>query len=209
MAPLIALTLALAFPASAQLRNERGCTSKQETAVAAALPSAKQRVADARRNLAAKDPVVAAAGRAIFKGDYQEPAFAALLELMAGALDSSVAHCSTAADSACGNRGGYVRSDEKGILHLCPLFFSSKPESRIRTLVHESAHLAYPQIYEKGGESYCIEFLCDGSCSDGPQDASGKNYPARVADNWSLFVHCASKQPEDVLEPVVGTIKKK
>ncbi len=209
MALFPALILALALPASAQLRNERGCTSKQEAAVSAAVPEAKKRVAEALKNIKAKDPAVGEAGRAIFPGSYDESAMTAVLDLMVGALGTAVVHCSTDADKYCGNRGGYVRSDDKGTVHLCPLFFSSKPESRIRTIVHESAHMAHPSISESGGENYCVLFSCDMNCGDGPTDASGKSYPARVADNWSLFAHCASKQPSDDLDPFVAGSRKK
>lgn len=217
--PLLpALILALAFPASAQLRNERGCTSKQEAAVAAAFPLAQKRVADARTAVTAKDPKAAAVGRLLLGGLYAEDPVAAILDLMAGALSGSVAHCSTAADKDCGSRAGYVRSDEKGIIHLCPKFFNqaatadaaSPAEQRVRTLVHESAHMAHPNISEPGGESYCVVFTCADSCGDGPIDGrSGRHVPGRVADNWSQFAYCASGSPPDEAETITVRPRKK
>lgn len=217
--PLLpALILALAFPASAQLRNERGCTSKQVAAVAAALPEAQKRVADARAKVKAKDPKAAEAGRLLIGGGYNEEEVGAVLDLMAAALGGSVAHCSTAADKHCGSRAGYVRSDEKGIIHLCPKFFNEKSledaaspaEQRVRTLVHESAHLAHPDISEPGGESYCVVFTCEDSCGDGPRDErTGKNVPARVADNWSQFAHCASGRKPDEPETITAGPRRK
>lgn len=210
--PLLpALILALAFPASAQLRNERGCTNKQETAIAAAMPLAQKRVADARAAVQAKDPKAAEVGRTLLGGLYAEDPVNAILGLMADRLSGSVAHCSTAADKECGSRAGYVRSDEKGIIHLCPKFFNpsvaaEEPppvERRVRTLVHESAHMAHPNISEPGGESYCVVFTCEDSCGDGPVDGrSGQHVPGRVADNWSQFAFCAAGNKPDEAETI-------
>lgn len=218
MALLTALILALVFPAEAQLRNERGCTGKQEAAVAAALPEAKARIADARRKVKEKDAKAAAVGRVMIGGGYNEEEVGGVLDLMAAALSGAVAHCSSAGDKYCGNRAGYVRSDEKGIIHLCPKFFNEKglegsappPEQRVRTLVHESAHLAHPDISEPGGESYCVVFSCEDSCGSGPRDErTGRDVPARVADNWSHFTHCASGRPPDELDAITASPRKK
>lgn len=86
-------------------------------------------------------------------------------------------------DAKCGNRAGYV-IDYKPPVYLCPLFFSGSREERIRTMIHESAHLA--GVGEPIGESYCVYFDCETSCGD-----------ANVADSWAHFVHCLSGQIPD------------
>lgn len=69
-------------------------------------------------------------------------------------------------------------------IHLCPRFFTSGPEQQIRTLVHESAHLA--GIGQSEGESYCVTFDCQGGCGG-----------FEAADSWSHYVHCTSQQRPD------------
>jgi hypothetical protein len=87
-------------------------------------------------------------------------------------------------DTECGNRSGYVRGLRQPIV-LCPNFFNSSPEEQIRTMVHESAHLA--RVASSGlGESYCVIFDCVTSCG-------GFN----SADSWSHYVHCLSGQPAE------------
>ena len=87
-------------------------------------------------------------------------------------------------DPECGNRAAYVRGFRTPII-LCPTFFSDTPEQRIRTMIHESAHLA--NIGSAGpGESYCLIFDCETSCG-------GFN----SADSWAQFVHCLSGQAAD------------
>jgi hypothetical protein len=91
-------------------------------------------------------------------------------------------------DPECGNRGAYVRGLRPPVI-LCGAFFSNSAEGQIRTMIHESAHLA--RIGDAGvGESYCIEFDCASTC--GGFDS---------ADSWAHFVHCLSDQKPD--EPEV------
>lgn len=220
MGPLALLSLVLLpSPAGAELRNENGCTAKQASQVAAALPEAKKRVQDALKRVQAKDKDAAQYGKLMLGDGYDEGEVAVLLGLMSKQLDGMTAHCSKdREDKHCGSRNGYVRSDERGTVHLCDGFFSDKAvsetatadEKRIRTLVHESAHLAHPDIREPGGESYCVLFTCEDSCGDGPVDpTTNKSVPARVADNWSQFVHCASRRVPDPPETITVSPKKK
>jgi hypothetical protein len=77
-------------------------------------------------------------------------------------------------DPECGNRAAYVRGLRPPIV-LCRNFFNSGPEARIRTMIHEAAHLA--RIGNAGlAESYCVDFDCQTSC--GGFDA---------ADSWAHF----------------------
>ena len=87
-------------------------------------------------------------------------------------------------DPECGSRAAYVRGFRTPII-LCPTFFSDTPEQQIRTMIHESAHLA--RIASAGlGESYCVIFDCETSCG-------GFN----SADSWAQFVHCLSGRTPD------------
>jgi hypothetical protein len=91
-------------------------------------------------------------------------------------------------DPECGSRAAYVRGFQPPII-LCPAFFSASPEERIRTMIHESAHLA--RIGSAAlGESYCVNFDCENSC--GGFD---------TADSWAQFVHCLSGRAPD--QPIV------
>lgn len=206
--------LLLAVPAAAQTVAEPPCSPQQTRAIEAALPEARKRVAAAKLKVAGSDPAAAKAGRLTLGGGYNEKEVGALLDLMAGALAAPKAWCPAASDKHCGSRAGYVRSDKPGHVFFCPRFFDQKKgeegdptpdEQRVRTVVHESAHMAHPGISEPGGESYCVVFTCEDSCGEGPYDPEqGKNIPARVADNWSQFVHCASGQKPDSAGMVIS-----
>ena len=87
-------------------------------------------------------------------------------------------------DRSCGPlRDGYVAAHSLPMV-LCPHFFSTTDEQRIRTLVHESAHLA--GIGSPNNESYCIVFDCVKGC--GGFDS---------ADSWAHYVHCLSGEKAD------------
>jgi len=93
-------------------------------------------------------------------------------------------------DPECGTRAAYVRGLRPPIV-LCPTFFSDSPEQRIRTMIHESAHLARIGSGDLG-ESYCVDFDCKGSCGG-----------FSSADSWAHFVHCLSGQKAD--QPITIT----
>lgn len=61
-------------------------------------------------------------------------------------------------DPECGTRGASVRGLSPPIV-LCPDFFGGSGEERIRTMIHESAHLARIGSGTLG-ESYCVDFDC-------------------------------------------------
>jgi hypothetical protein len=83
----------------------------------------------------------------------------------------------------CQDRAAYVVGHRPPI-HLCPAFFASSQEQRVRTLVHESAHVA--GIGQPDGESYCVTFDCQTVCGG-----------FEAADSWSHYVHCLSRQQPD------------
>jgi hypothetical protein len=96
-----------------------------------------------------------------------------------------------AGDPDCGNRDGYVRGFRPPIV-LCPKFFSSSAEQQVRTMIHESAHLARIGSADPN-ESYCVDFDCATSC--GGFDS---------ADSWAHFVHCLSGQTPDKPTTITG-----
>ncbi len=216
ISPILALLL---IAATAQAKGPwrdpaTHCTMDEQNAVDAALPAAKSRVFNVQQKFAEIAPPgpdgenylaqsrkreLDALGRVIFGADYDNVDVDYYIRGMRDVLMSHPAiSCSDQTDTHCGGRSGYVMSDARTI-HVCPNFFNSQPggkgvdlsaeaaEQRVRTLVHESAHVA--GISEKDGtESYCGMFTCDASCgSDG----------AKVADNWSQWVHCGSGQTAD------------
>ena len=100
--------------------------------------------------------------------------------------------CDNASDNDCEIWNAYVVGN-RGAIHLCPGFFSSSSEQKIRTLIHEAAHLS--GIGEANGESYCTIFDCESTCG-------GFN----VADSWAHLVHCLSSQSPDTPEDIQGEV---
>ncbi len=92
--------------------------------------------------------------------------------------------CAAANDPHCGSRAAYVVGNRAPVF-LCENFFTgTNDEGRIRTMVHEAAHLA--GIGEAVGESYCAFYDCETSC--GGFD---------VADSWAHYVNCVTSQTPD------------
>jgi hypothetical protein len=83
----------------------------------------------------------------------------------------------------CQGRAAYVMG-HRGPIHLCPAFFASSHEQQVRTLIHESAHLA--GIGQPDGESYCATFDCQTVCGG-----------FEAADSWAHYVHCLTHQQAD------------
>jgi hypothetical protein len=217
---IIALLLAAApsyaqhLKAAAGMRNPgTNCTAAEQAAVDDALPQAKMRVFNVQQKFAGIAPPgprgedyqavsnkleVDRYGRTIFGDDYSKVDIDYYIRGMRDVLWSKPAiSCSDASDKHCMARSGYVMGGSR-VIHVCPEFFSGSAEERVRTLVHESAHVA--GISENDGkESYCGKFTCDASCgSDG----------AKVADNWSQWVHCSSGQTPDQPEQITASAKR-
>ena len=85
--------------------------------------------------------------------------------------------------ASCQMRGAYYDAGDRKI-HVCPAFFTTTDEERIRTMIHEAAHAV--GIGQSGGESYLAVYDCNSSFDD-------KN----VADGWAHFVHCLLGLPVD------------
>lgn len=89
-------------------------------------------------------------------------------------------------DPECGSRAGYVRGHRPPIV-LCPAFFRdpSADEERVRTMIHEAAHLAGIGNAD-AAESYYPVFDCSSKGEFGSADA------------WMHYVQCLSGQtPEE------------
>jgi hypothetical protein len=76
-------------------------------------------------------------------------------------------------------------------IHLCPRFFTTTDEQRIRTMLHETAHLV--GFGSPDGEAYYAFY-------DGCPNGGGLG--ATQADSWSHFIHIVSGQTPD--EPDSG-----
>jgi hypothetical protein len=113
-----------------------------------------------------------------------------MVNFLTSGVDVKVA---AANDPECGQRAAYVRGLRPPIV-LCPTFFSDSAEQRIRTMIHESAHLARIGSGDLG-ESYCVDFDCKGSC--GGFDS---------ADSWAHLVHCLSGQKADQPTSITGHV---
>jgi hypothetical protein len=108
-----------------------------------------------------------------------------ILDHMLTALSPGVAVTRAApGDALCGSRAGYVVNHRLPIV-LCPAFFTSGKEQRIRTMIHESAHVA--GIGQPQGEGYCAVFDYSGPCPGGFDSA----------DSWAQFVNAVTDQPPD------------
>ena len=119
-----------------------------------------------------------------------------VLSGMGGGLVNVDVKVAGVGDPECGARAGYVRGHRPPIV-LCPGFFAdpSDNEGRIRTLIHEMAHV-------KGigradvAEQYTPVFDCT---SKGAFES---------ADSWANYVHCLSGQtpdkPEEIVVPAPG-----
>jgi hypothetical protein len=99
-------------------------------------------------------------------------------------------------EKQCAFRDGFVPSNRLPVT-LCANFFAvcTTDEERIRTMVHEAAHLIGVGASE--GELYYLKFNCR---NEDPQIAFGSpTSRERIdqADTWGKFVHCVSGQPPD------------
>ena len=85
--------------------------------------------------------------------------------------------------------------DSRPPIHLCPQFFATTDEQRIRTLIHEAAHLA--RIGDPQGEAYYSRYNCQNESPDIIVGQPRTNRRADQADTWAKFVNCVSGQAPD------------
>lgn len=96
--------------------------------------------------------------------------------------------------------GGAARRDENAVgnrvpIFLCPQFFGGSDEQRIRTFIHESAHLT--GIGDPDGEAYYLLF---NSQNEDPQivfNTPRSTNRADFADTWAKYVNALTRQPPD------------
>lgn len=108
-----------------------------------------------------------------------------VLRGMGGGVGTADIKVAGPGDPECGTRAGYVRGFRQPIV-LCAAFFAkgTTDESRIRTLIHEMAHLQRVGNAD-GTESYFPIFDCE---SPGVFES---------ADAWANYVHCLSGEKPD------------
>lgn len=108
-----------------------------------------------------------------------------VLRGMGGGVGTADIKVAGPGDPDCGTRAGYVRGFRQPIV-LCAAFFAkdTTDESRIRTLIHEMAHLQRVGNAD-GSESYFPVFDCT---SPGQFES---------ADAWANYVHCVSGETPD------------
>ena len=97
-------------------------------------------------------------------------------------------------DTRIGGRDGFVVGNRLPIF-LCPHFFATSDEQRIRTMVHESAHLT--GIGDPDGEAYYLRY---NRRNEPPDQTVGTPTSARredFADTWAKYVNAVTNQPAD------------
>lgn len=85
--------------------------------------------------------------------------------------------------------------DSKLPIFLCPQFFATTDEQRVRTFIHEAAHLA--RIGDPAGEAYYSRYNCRNEPPDIMIGDPRSLRRADQADTWAKFVNCISGQPPD------------
>lgn len=130
------------------------------------------------------------------KFDWPDPNMEQIAEIlsgMGGGLVTVDVKVAGKGDPECGDRAGYVRGHRAPIV-LCPAFFKdpSDNEGRIRTMVHEMAHVKGIGNAD-GAEQYYPIFDCESKGS------------FESADAWSNYVHCLSGQTPDK-EEIKGNV---
>lgn len=120
-----------------------------------------------------------------------------VLRGMGGGLVTVDVKVAGVGDPDCGSRAGYVRDHRQPIV-LCPGFFADpgNNEGRIRTMIHEMAHVKGIGKAD-AGEQYFPVFDCT---SKGAFES---------ADSWANYVHCLSgrtpDKPEEIVVPAGGS----
>jgi hypothetical protein len=128
------------------------------------------------------------------KFDWADPNMDQVSEVlsgMGGGLITVDVKVAGAGDPDCGARAGYVR-DHRPPIVLCPGFFSDpgNDEGRIRTMIHEMAHVKGVGKADVG-EQYFPVFDCT---SKGAFES---------ADSWANYVHCLSGRTPDKPDEIV------
>jgi hypothetical protein len=205
--------LALALTAAASTARAATCNASQTNSIRNAKMSAVARIQTAKFTLDAIGPsgprgqanqavanrqrAAMDSSRAIFGSEAGELDFSRILLQMTSRLNSPQTRysCERAGAQGCRSNAGFVVTNDRNTIHLCPRFFTGSAEQRIRTLVHESAHQA--GIYVAGSEGYCPIYDCRTACGAGQSESY-------QADNWSQLVHCASGQRPDAAPAITG-----
>ena len=133
--------------------------------------------------------------RAIFNNQNPDmDDIASVLGDMKNRLMANVFDLAHLPDSRIGGRDAFVVGNRLPFV-LCPHFFATSDEQRIRTMVHESAHLT--GIGDPNGESYYLKFNIR---NEAPNFTVGNPRSTRredFADTWAKYVNAVMAAPAD------------
>jgi hypothetical protein len=121
-------------------------------------------------------------------------------QLLESAQAGGTFACEPAGDESCRtgewDRAGYVKRNERDIIHVCPAFFAEGLEFRRWNLIHECAHLAGA----KATETYY--FYSDEVDCDTPTELKSSE-ALENADSYSRLVWCLSRgTPFSPVKPI-------
>lgn len=107
-------------------------------------------------------------------------------------------NCVPGTHADCQGNNGFVMTNDRSVIHLCPSFFGLSLEGRRWTLVHESAHVAgalqSPEFYYGLFGPIEAQHCVDPTPSTSTSTATGH------ADNYARLVWCLTRPPGLVVE---------
>jgi hypothetical protein len=113
-------------------------------------------------------------------------------EVLAAAQSGSFTfNCVPGTNPDCQGNNGFVMTNDRSVIHLCPSFFDLTPEGRRWTLIHESAHVAGAM---ESPEFYYGLFgpISEEACSSETRSAS-TSAALGHADNYARLVWCLTR----------------
>jgi hypothetical protein len=119
--------------------------------------------------------------------------------LTAGVSGRLTFDCVPGTNPDCVDNNGFVMTNDRSVIHLCPSFFGLTLEGRRWTLVHESAHAAgaieHPEFYYGTFGPFTAEHCLQETRSASPTIALGH------ADNYARLVWCLTRPAGRVVTP--------
>ncbi len=104
--------------------------------------------------------------------------------------------CEPSTDPECQNRDGYVMTNERNRVHVCPGFFGGTLEERRWLLIHECAHLAGAH----GAPEQYFAYFGTVDCTT-PAPQASASAALDNADNYARFIWCLTRRPDVELRP--------
>lgn len=105
--------------------------------------------------------------------------------------------CAPSTDTECSGRQGYVHTNRRGEVNICPSFYGLSLEERKWMIVHEAAHLAGAI----GPEIYYADFGTV-DCSLRIDTIASTQTALQNADSYARFIWCLTRPADTVLRPV-------